>query len=265
MRAKAKQREMRALRAAGLTLAGAERLAQTKGGSTLALSALGGLGIMVLAGVGVLSMNLPGGNVAATARPPASLPTAVAPATEVDLAIADTTQTATESPDRSVPSVAATPVEEESEMPWLIALEQAQQTAPKPVHTSPPAAIEQDCVVTLAADLSGILTQFDAGSALVPPGSYDQLLQVGTQVNACPQARVLVAGHSDSSGSDLANLQLSWTRAENTVEALSALGIDTRQFETVGFGSRAPLEQGSNGDDGINRRVELRVLKGEAR
>ncbi|MBY5934666.1 OmpA family protein [Tateyamaria omphalii] len=265
MRGKAKQREMRALRAAGLTLAGAERLTQTKGGSTAALSVLGGLGIMVLAGVGVLSMNLPASDVVETEPTPAVTPAAIVPDVAVDVATTDVIPASTELASTPVTDAALSPAEDVVEMPWLVALEQEPQTTPQPVETSVAIEVEKDCVVTLAAEVSGVLMQFDAGSALVPPGSYDQLWHIGTQVNACPEARVLVAGHSDSSGSDLANLQLSWTRAENTVEALSALGLDTGQFETVGFGSRAPIEQGSNGDDGINRRVELRVLNGGTR
>ncbi|WP_193743431.1 OmpA family protein [Tateyamaria sp. ANG-S1] len=244
---------MRALRAAGLTLAGAERLTQTRGGSTLALSVLGGLGIVVLAGVGVLSMNLPAPETDTVGSELTAAPMVVAADEPVE-DTADATDVA------ALDVVATTSTDSATDLPWLTALEDT----PAPVDVvAAPVEIEQDCVVQLAADVSGVLMQFDAGSAQVPPPSYDHLFKIGTQVNACPQARVLVAGHSDSSGSDLANLQLSWTRAENTVDVLSALGIDTRQFETVGFGSRAPLQQGSDGDDGINRRVELRVSKGE--
>ncbi|WP_147110362.1 OmpA family protein [Tateyamaria sp. syn59] len=263
MRGKAKQREMRALRAAGLTLAGAERLTQTKGSSTLALSVFGGLGIIVLAGVSVLSLNMPASEPAEAGQHAALDPDPATPEISNDVATAAVTTTPVAT--ATAPALATSPADEPAELPWHVALESGSETDTQQVEPSASVKVTEDCVVALAADVSGVRMQFDAGSALVPPGSYDKLWQIGTQVNACPEARVLVAGHSDSSGSDLANLQLSWSRAENTVEALSALGIDTRQFETVGFGSRAPLEQGSDADNGVNRRVELRVLKGGTR
>lgn len=263
MRGKAKQREMQALRAAGLTLAGADRLTQTRKGSALMLFGIGGTAIALMAGVGVLSMNLPAADsapeVTASVTPDATLPqpdpvasaqepTPIpqAPEPSVDLAISEELETV------------STDV-----LPWLAALQDAETQSSEAKPALAAVEVEQDCVLALAAEASRVLVQFDEGSATVPPESYDMLVAIGAMANACPEARVQVAGHSDSSGSDLANLQLSWSRAENTIETFSVLGIDTSQFETVGFGSRAPLEQGSSSDDSINRRVELRVLKGE--
>ncbi|MEX0370162.1 MAG: OmpA family protein [Tateyamaria sp.] len=261
MKGKAKQREMQALRAAGMTLASAERMTQTKRGSTVALVAIGGLAVITMAGVGVLSLNLPG---AATTPQlvdvaPDPIPTRmpeIAPEIElVENAATDPMETAVES------TVIAQ--QDAETLPWVVALETSNAQVEAPIQAA--IATEVDCVSDLASDVSGVLVQFAPGSAVIPPDSFDRISVVGRLTNACPEARVQVAGHSDSSGSDLANLQLSWTRAENTIEALSLLGFDTRQFETVGFGSRAPLQQGSSGEDGINRRVEIRVLKGETK
>ncbi|MEL6452976.1 MAG: OmpA family protein [Pseudomonadota bacterium] len=239
---------MRALRAAGLTLAGAERLSQTRAGSNWALIGLSAAVLCVMAGIGVYSVNLPAPDapppIQASAPEPAPVVAAVDPAPAPTLAL---------------PTITAEPKEA---LPWVTALVEApvaQAQAPTPVAAAP----EVDCITTLAQQAAAVRLQFGAGSATVPSESFDILATIGAMTVDCPAARVQVAGHSDSSGSDLANLQLSWERAENTIEALSALGFDTRQFETVGFGSRAPLEQGSSSDDGINRRVELRVLKGE--
>lgn len=120
---------------------------------------------------------------------------------------------------------------------------------------------ELDCLATLAETLAGFKLNFDAGSAQVRAGDYDALVEIGTQADACPGARILVAGHSDSSGSDFLNMQLSWERAEQTTAILDKLGFDVTRFETVGFGARAPLTQGSSTDEEINRRVELHVIK----
>ena len=259
---KAKQREMQAMRAAGMTLASAERLAQARSGSPVALIAIGGLALVTMAGIGVLSLNLPTATDAAQTVvdvAPVPIPTRqpeIAP--DTDVANLTTSSSAVDAAE-----VVPVPQPVTQELPWVTALEQSN---PGPAPTvATPAVVQTDCVASLAAEISGVLIQFDAGSAAVPPDSFDRLSVVGTLINACPGARVQVAGHSDSSGSDLANLQLSWARAENTIEAFSILGFDTRQFETVGFGSRAPLQQGSSSDDDVNRRVELRVLKGETK
>ncbi|WP_299147073.1 OmpA family protein [uncultured Tateyamaria sp.] len=269
---KGKERDVRALRAAGLTLASADRVAQSGGGSSVKLIGVAAVSILVLAGIGVYSLNLSGTR-AQVATPLDSVQVAQA---EVMVeaakpAPAETAQ-AVEVEQENIGTTPAAP----TDLPWVTALNNAasQPASPAtelqdiamsvPVTARPaqPARLA-DCVDTLAAQVAKTVLNFDAGSAEIRPDDLITLARVGAQINNCPAARVQIAGHSDTSGTDLINLQLSWTRAENTLNALASLDVDVSQFEAVGFGSRAPLTEGSDAEDAINRRVELRVMRKE--
>lgn len=117
------------------------------------------------------------------------------------------------------------------------------------------------CVTELAALTQGLALHFPLGGATLSDAEQGVLLEVGKKATACPDALVQIEGHTDSVGPDALNLKLSWRRAENTLAALEALGIETSQFEPVGFGARAPMAQGDASEDHLNRRVEFTVLK----
>jgi len=101
---------------------------------------------------------------------------------------------------------------------------------------------------------------FNIGSAEVDPGKLSQLRLLGEMAADCDDALIRVTGHSDSSGSDLINLALSWERADNTIAALESFGLPTQAFEPLGFGARNPVAQGDDTDDEQNRRVEFEIL-----
>ena len=254
MRESRKDRDMRMLRSAGLSLASADRLAGSKGAGQIGAYAVGGLAIVALAGAGVFAMNLPHG--AATQDS-----TAVASSVEPDAAELGTASTG---PALALPvpldtgTVANTPSSAAlAELPWIT----AQVDTPTVQEEAAPVPEAADCVTDLSAAVSGLILNFEPGSAEIRPQDYDALVSIGRQTATCPEARVQVAGHSDSSGTDAINLALSWERADSFVQVLDGLGMDVSQFETVGFGARAPLAQGSDTDEEINRRIELRVLR----
>ncbi|MCY4334544.1 MAG: OmpA family protein [Litoreibacter sp.] len=117
------------------------------------------------------------------------------------------------------------------------------------------------CVTDLAAFVQGKALHFPLGGAELTEDEKDVLQRIGEQAENCPEALVQIEGHTDSIGPDALNLKLSWRRAENTLAALDALGIDTEQFEPVGYGARAPMAEGDASEDHLNRRVEFKVLK----
>lgn len=115
------------------------------------------------------------------------------------------------------------------------------------------------CVANLKEYASDLRVPFGVGAVIPASEALDQVAILASAANACPQAEVVVEGHTDATGDDLANLQLSWTRADNTIGWLQEQGYDTRQFRAVGFGARSPLAEGDGGDDSVNRRVEFTV------
>ncbi len=118
-----------------------------------------------------------------------------------------------------------------------------------------------DCVAELRNFATSQTILFASGSAELQADELPTLRKIGKMAEGCDRAFVQVTGHSDSSGTDIINLALSWQRADNTVATLAALGIDTAKFEPVGFGARAPSSQGDSSDEERNRRVEFVIFE----
>ena len=66
-------------------------------------------------------------------------------------------------------------------------------------------------------------------------------------------------GHADDRGTEEYNMQLSNRRAESVKSYLTALGVNERQLDTVGFGENRPAMSGASEDVwSANRRVEIK-------
>jgi outer membrane protein OmpA-like peptidoglycan-associated protein len=63
----------------------------------------------------------------------------------------------------------------------------------------------------VVVNLSGVL--FDAGQATLKPGANLALNRLATFLNANPQTKIIIEGHTDSRGSDEYNEVLSERRA----------------------------------------------------
>lgn len=100
--------------------------------------------------------------------------------------------------------------------------------------------------------------EFDFGKAsLTAPGraTVQQLAQAMNSDELLPQV-FIVEGHTDSVGSDKANLALSQQRAQTVKAELVALGVAEVRLDTAGFGELRLLP-GIPGDHARNRRVEV--------
>ncbi|MDH3830280.1 MAG: OmpA family protein, partial [Gammaproteobacteria bacterium] len=73
-----------------------------------------------------------------------------------------------------------------------------------------------------------------------------------------PQIRLEVAGHTDSSGDDAYNLDLSQRRAEAVRNYLTSKGINAGMLGAHGYGEERPVEVNATAAGRAeNRRVEL--------
>ncbi len=106
---------------------------------------------------------------------------------------------------------------------------------------------------------------FPEGTAL----TEDATAELATVI-ASPQVRrggaITLGGHSDSGGTDQANLRASRARAEAVRDWLVDNGIDEERIELVAFGEQNPiapnaLPDGTPNEEGraTNRRVEITV------
>ncbi|MEI9430398.1 OmpA family protein [Mesorhizobium sp. Cs1299R1N3] len=67
----------------------------------------------------------------------------------------------------------------------------------------------------------------------------------------------VVEGHTDATGSDRYNQELSQRRAQSVAAFLTANGVESARLEAIGLGKSHPRV--ANPYDPVNRRVEMRV------
>ena len=101
--------------------------------------------------------------------------------------------------------------------------------------------------------------QFTFDSAVVLPSARQQLDALAEGIRMLPSIQsVVIEGHTDASGSDAYNEQLSQRRAYAVKHYLVAMhGIDPSRLRAVGLGKFVPLE-GRDPFAGENRRVQFR-------
>lgn len=109
-------------------------------------------------------------------------------------------------------------------------------------------------------DLYGIY--FDTDKATLRPESEGTLRQVQGVLEADPALRLVIAGHTDSEGSDDYNRGLSERRAAAVVRWLVDEGIEAGRLEARGLGESEPVADNRTAEGrALNRRVELRLAE----
>ncbi|KRC81214.1 OmpA family protein [Sphingomonas sp. Root241] len=104
--------------------------------------------------------------------------------------------------------------------------------------------------ITFATNQSSIQPQFRA--------TLDQVADVLRQYN---QTYVDVYGHTDSTGSDSYNLDLSQRRASAVADYLTMRGVQSARLGTRGFGESQPIASNDTEEGkAANRRVEIKLV-----
>ena len=101
---------------------------------------------------------------------------------------------------------------------------------------------------------------FAVNSSAIRAGLYTELDRVAQVLATYPQTTIFVAGHTDSTGSEEYNLQLSQRRADSVKNALIQRGVAAQRITAVGYGEGQPV--GNNATEfgrQQNRRVEVRI------
>jgi len=106
---------------------------------------------------------------------------------------------------------------------------------------------------------------FDVDSAIVKAdarGALDDASQVFTEY---PKTAIVVQGHTDATGSETHNQDLSERRAQAVVAYLTGKGIDPARMAPIGYGEGQPVASNeTTGGRAQNRRVDL-LLKAKAK
>ena len=118
---------------------------------------------------------------------------------------------------------------------------------------------EQNGCPAIPAFTASAVTFASGRSALTAAGRRE-LDKVVTYLNENTQVKVMLTGHTDNSGSDVANQKLSVARAEAAKAYLVSKGIDAARIIASGQGESQPAEDnGTAAGRAANRRVEVTV------
>jgi OOP family OmpA-OmpF porin len=100
--------------------------------------------------------------------------------------------------------------------------------------------------------------QFETGSATIKPQSYEVLDDILKSSVVAEGLKVGIYGHTDNTGNDAANQQLSEARAASVKAYLIAKGIVESRLESKGLGSAQPIADNSTtSGKAQNRRVQI--------
>ncbi len=104
---------------------------------------------------------------------------------------------------------------------------------------------------------------FKTGSAELDADSRPLLESIIQIVRRCPGLRILVAGHTDSSGDPAANQALSDARAKAVVQYLGRNGVSPARLDAIGYGGTRPVAPNDTPwNMSRNRRIAFSVASG---
>ncbi|MEM8966717.1 MAG: OmpA family protein [Bacteroidota bacterium] len=103
---------------------------------------------------------------------------------------------------------------------------------------------------------------FELESFALGKKAYSYLDGVAAYLNENTDVKLRVAGHTDSSGTDSFNQNLSEKRAGAVADYLTHRGISAERIVTVGYGEKRPLVKNTSAANRqLNRRVEFEVIE----
>ena len=125
---------------------------------------------------------------------------------------------------------------------------------PPPPVVPAPAPVEKKIV------LRGI--NFDFDKANIKP-EFEPVLDEGVDIlKANPNVKIVIGGHTDSTGDEAYNQKLSERRAQSVLEYFAGKGIAKSRMQAVGYGETKPIADNKTREGrALNRRVEIKVME----
>lgn len=138
----------------------------------------------------------------------------------------------------------------------------APRRATTPRRSAPRAvAIPARCAPTQSEALNMCLT-FGLGSSDLTDRAKGQIrVFAESMLENQSTERFLIAGHTDTSGTETRNCELSRARAESVVAFMVGMGVSAEQLQAIGYGQQQ-TQTGVAATDPRNRRVE--IVRGSA-
>jgi outer membrane protein OmpA-like peptidoglycan-associated protein len=105
---------------------------------------------------------------------------------------------------------------------------------------------------------AGIL--FDVNSTELKGAAKKDIEDLSKTLQKYKDTNILVEGHTDNTGTDQYNQQLSEKRAETVSNFAKSLGVEGSRFSTMGYGESQPVADNSSVEGRHeNRRVEIAI------
>ncbi|MDH3215904.1 MAG: OmpA family protein [Candidatus Krumholzibacteria bacterium] len=105
---------------------------------------------------------------------------------------------------------------------------------------------------------SGLM--FDVDKATLRSRTRDELSELAVILNKYPDTEVLLEGHTDATGSDEYNLELSRRRAQAVANHLASANVNATRFTVMGYGEGQPVANNDSVDGRqLNRRVDVAI------
>jgi OmpA-OmpF porin, OOP family len=109
-------------------------------------------------------------------------------------------------------------------------------------------------------DVAMRAVQFETGKATLKAESYIVLKQIANILNRYPDYNLAIAGHTDNTGSSVANQDLSEKRAKACHDYLITQKVDPSRLSHAGYGESRPVsDNASENGRTLNRRVEFNL------
>jgi outer membrane protein OmpA-like peptidoglycan-associated protein len=101
---------------------------------------------------------------------------------------------------------------------------------------------------------------FDVDSTVISPSFQASLDKVAQSMIQYPNSLIDIYGHTDSTGSDAYNLDLSKRRADSVGRYLGMRGVSSSRIQTQGMGESYPVADNATPEGrALNRRVEIKI------
>jgi outer membrane protein OmpA-like peptidoglycan-associated protein len=105
---------------------------------------------------------------------------------------------------------------------------------------------------------SGILFDIDKSSLRIP--AQVNLQNLAKILTKYEDTEVLIEGHTDSTGSDEHNMDLSIRRAQTVAAFLQTLNVNSTRFHVMGYGKMQPVASNASAEGRqANRRVDIAI------
>lgn len=124
---------------------------------------------------------------------------------------------------------------------------------------------EDGCAKELTREIKETLyVEFDLDGTDVKPAYFDDIGKLADMMTQYPNSRILLEGHTDSTGSARYNQGLSQSRADSVMKVLvKEFDISSERISTTGMGESQPIADNATAEGRAqNRRVEA-ILSGK--